>query len=174
MTRRGRLLRFERISVDVWIESVVWAMTAVILTLVAVRLLDLADSRTPDVAIPIPHSPVTAGRDTASAISEAAFELLAREREVESTLQTPPLAPPPRPPAQIEQRPSLRGIIWYPVVSVLLEGNGLPEGGAVLALHRKVSGYELMSVRGDSVFIKGRDSSWTLTIDSHLSERVVK
>lgn len=168
-------LNFRRIPLVVWGEAAIWFAAIVCVAIAIVKVYSLSQNGLEEVVIKIPRSQWTSyhGRNTGAA--DSAFQLLARERESEVVVQpVPPPTPPVRPVSAVALRPVLRGIIWNPTVSVLIEGNGLPEGGAILELRVPRAGYELLAVRGDSAFIKGRDSSWTLTINSRSAENVAK
>lgn len=102
---------------------------------------------------------------------ESAYELLARVTDEEFSKQNV-VAIPSRPPnlpslaPQTASRPLIKGIVWMPSPYVVAEGGGLPAGGAVLRLHAPVAGIELLGIRGDSVVIKGRDSTWVLSLSA--------
>lgn len=103
---------------------------------------------------------------------DTALELLSRETlatdevaSVSASLPSAGSAPFALPKPQLLS-PSLRGIVWTPRVAAIIEGGGLPEGGGLLMLNAPRGDLNLTAVRGDTAFVRGRDTSWVLVLRS--------
>lgn len=149
------------------VESLAWLL-AVSGVIVAAGILRPIRTGQPTTArIVIPPAPNFAHMPTESALIDSAFALLARAREADAPVVVVPSVPAPfAPPRVPESKPVLRGIIWTPSIAVLLEGTGLPEGGAMLGLNVQHGNFRLTAVHGDTAFVRGRDTSWVLLLGS--------
>lgn len=70
------------------------------------------------------------------------------------------MAPPPRPPAP---HLTISGIVGGPPWFIMVDGIPGHEGSTLLAVGKTVNGIRLNTVHGDTAFLAGLDTNWTLT-----------
>lgn len=73
-------------------------------------------------------------------------------------------APPPPPPAPPKPALVLRGTVGGPTWEALLEGIPGREGSVLVRQGDTLAGFTLRRVSGDTVVVRGMDTTWTLTV----------
>lgn len=139
------------------VELLSWTAVAFAISAAAFRLRPISGHSSRSEVLTIPHLQQQNASAHVESWVDSAFALLSREA-ADGVAATVPTA--------ARSAPLLRGIVWSPAVGVLLEGAGLPEGGAVLTLHAPTGELRLTAVRGDTAFVSGRDTAWVLVLRS--------
>jgi len=120
----------------------------------------------------LPARPNALGRSTPAAGENLLHRAIGRpafrvDRRPASSGYDPDRRAPSEPaPAPREPRPvlALSGIVWGADPAAVVEGVPGVEGSTVLRRGEAVGGLRLVRIAGDSVVIRGRDTTWRLTV----------
>lgn len=154
----------------VWIERGLWAVAgvAVCTSLIRLRPATTSDASIAQLAAIAPHIPRVPTDSLEDAVSDIVDQNLFRPERVAA--QETDAAPPMSGAMQTVGMPStkprllLRGVLGGPPWDAIIEGIPGHDGSVVIRAGQTIDGISIRGIHRDSVFARGFDTTWTLSL----------
>jgi hypothetical protein len=151
------------------IERGLWLVAAAA-TSVSIVALRAGDTDVSDVTIPVlPTAMLALPRATVDSLEQAVGDIGKRnlfrpERAMADVRSVPTVVGAPMPAISTRPRLLLRGVLGGPPWDALVEGIPGHEGAVVMRAGQTLAGITIRAIHRDTVFVRGLDTTWTLTL----------